>query len=210
MQKSAIDWGVGQLWTWNVVTGCPRNCSVNGKPYCYAHRIHERFYKTPFSDVVFHPERLFDKMPTKPSHIFVGSMSDIQYWKPEWVNEIIQICRDCYGHTFMFLSKNPRSYFGFNWPNNCMLGLTITHSSNLNDRALDFHTRKGMEHTFLSIEPLMGILNKCVYYGRMEKIIVGAMTGPGAIPPKLEWVQSVKDNCPADRVFWKPNIRKYL
>jgi hypothetical protein len=31
MQKSAIDWGVGQLWTWNVVTGCPRNCSVNGK-----------------------------------------------------------------------------------------------------------------------------------------------------------------------------------
>jgi hypothetical protein len=36
------------------------------------------------------------------------------------------------------------------------------------------------------------------------------MTGPGAIPPKPEWIQSIKDNVLGDKIFWKNNIRKYL
>ena len=68
MNKTSIDWpGLG--YTWNPVTGCRRGCS-----YCYARKIHERFYKTPFSDIVFHPERLDDPdlYRKAPCKIFVG------------------------------------------------------------------------------------------------------------------------------------------
>ena len=208
MQKSAIDWGVGQLWTWNVVTGCPRNCSVNGKPYCYARRIHERFYKTPFSDVVFHPERLNDKMPKEASIIFVGSMSDIQFWQRLHIMQILNVCALNPWHTFMFLSKYAGSYDGFSWPANTMQGLTITGSESINTQHEKIINMYRYPRPFLSIEPLLGNLE--IQINGFEKIIVGAMTGPGAIPPKPEWIQSVKDNCPADRVFWKPNIGKYL
>jgi hypothetical protein len=38
---------------------------------------------------------------------------------------------------------------------------------------------------------------------RDMQVIVGQMSGRGAIAPKREWVQSIKDNVPADRIYWK-------
>lgn len=196
MNKTDIEWCD---YTWNPITGCRRGCS-----YCYARRIHERFYKTPFRNIVFHRERLADKMPKWPSRIFVGSMSDCQYWNINEFYQVLEVCNKNRQHTFMFLSKSEYSYKGIYFPDNCMQGVTVTMEGRRGANIMEILPRP-----FLSIEPLLGNLEIRVDES-LELVIVGAMTGPGATPPKPEWVQSVKDNVPADKIFWKNNIRKYL
>lgn len=203
MQKTKIDWP-GLTHTWNPITGCKRNCS-----YCYARRIHERFYKTPFADIVFHPKRLREaKKLTGDEKIFVGSMSDIEYWPREQTQQIIEVCKMACGSTFMFLSKNADSYKGFNWPANTMQGLTITGKERWEKELFEVIEIVGCPRPFISIEPLMGCIVGINIPKKVELIIVGAMTGPGAIKPQPEWIQSVKDNMPADKIYWKNNIKE--
>lgn len=202
MQLSKIDWGVGPLYTWNPITGCKRGCS-----WCYARRIHTRFNKRPFSDIVFHEKRLMDIRKLKSgSTIFVGSMSDHEYWPGYEKTLIIKECASYPFNTFMFLSKTHASYFGFAWPANTMQGLTIT-GEDFGRNYTYINLQKKYPRPFLSIEPLLGIIPK-TDYSKFERIIVGAMTGPGAVPVKPEWIQSIKDHCPAEKIFWKPSIKK--
>jgi len=200
MNKTKIEWCD---FTFNPVTGCKRGCS-----YCYARRIHQRFHPgVPFENIDYHPERLADAMPKKPSKIFVGSMSDIEYWPMEVTQKILDVCEVYPRHTFMFLSKSPHSYDGANWPKNCMQGLTLEKCETVNENYSVTLMCK-YPRPFLSIEPILGpVYNQTI--GKFELVIVGAMTGPGAIPPKPEWVQSVKDNVPKEKLFLKSNILKY-
>ena len=200
--KNSIGWAE---YTWNPITGCKRGCQ-----YCYARRINERFNKTPFDKIIFHPERLEEPMPKKFSIIFVGSMSDIEYWNHADTQKIIDKI-EYKNHQFMFLSKSPFSYHGFMWPNNTMQGLTMTLEEHQDDQ-----TRKAITmirnsiRPYLSIEPILGELKIFKPMHLFHTIIVGAMTGPGAIKPKREWIQSIKDNIPPNEIYWKKNIRKCL
>ena len=196
--------------TWNVVSGCRRGC-----PYCYAKRIHDRFDPhVPFSHIEFHEGRLLDKMPRAPSKIFVGSMSDIEYWEKEWVERILDVCRQNKRHTFMFLSKEPHSYRGFEWPENTMQGLTETKVDNPIESYEVMDEMVHLPRPFLSIEPLLGMFFCIGGKGKLpdeyELVIVGAMTGPGAIFPRQEWIESVRMNVPAEKIYWKRNIQRYL
>ena len=209
INKTKINWGVGQLYTWNPVTGCPRNCSVNGKPYCYARRIHERFNKTPFSEIVFHPKRLNDLRKLKqPSVIFVGSMSDHEYWEYGIKIQILNECQLHPQHTFMFLSKSAESYCSIAWPRNTMQGLTLTKINTLRELS-ELNLISEFPRPFLSIEPLFGNVDATIL-DKFERVIVGAMTGPYAVPVQPGWVQSIKDNVPADKIFFKKSMKKYL
>jgi protein gp37 len=204
LNKTAINWGYGKnFFTWNAITGCKRGCD-----YCYARRIHNRFHPdTPFSDIVYHIDRLGDpKREKKPSTIFVGSMSDIEYWPKENTKTIVNVCQLNPQHTFMFLSKNPVSYCDIEWPQNTMQGLTIEHMM----------TEKNKEavakiclfpRPFLSIEPLLGGIDDRIP-DKIEKIIVGAQTGPGAVPVKRSWILSIKAYCNNDKIFWKNSIKE--
>ena len=202
--KKSIGWAD---YTWNPITGCKRGCY-----YCYARRIHDRFNKSPFSDIVFHHKRLREIEKLEGGEkIFVGSMSDIEYWPRNQTQKILDVCKMASGTTFMFLSKNPLSYIGFDWPKNTMQGLTLTGAEPAYEQRLMIFYQSLKDRPFLSIEPLLGILdNGNSSMKKMELVIVGAMTGPGAIPPKQEWIQSIKDNVPAEKIFWKDNIKKYL
>lgn len=60
---------------------------------------------------------------------------------------------------------------------------------------------------------LVKICHRCggtgkVYYPRIDWIIIGSQTGPGAKPPKPEWVQNIIDQCRAAGVpvFVKPPL----
>lgn len=201
--KKSIGWCD---FTFNPITGCKRGCS-----YCYARRIHERFYKTPFTDIVFHKERLFDKMPKEPSNIFVGSMSDCQYWNDSQWYDVLGVCKQNYQHTFMFLSKCPTAYHDVKMPSNCMQGLTLTSIDSKDRLTMIDGLFNYASRPYLSIEPLLGnVVDAGVWYDLLDLIIVGAMTGVGALKPRLEWIQSIKDNVPADKIYWKSNIKKYL
>jgi protein gp37 len=203
MQKTKIDWP-GLSYTWNPVTGCPRCCS-----YCYARRIHERFYSYPFSIITYHKSRLNDPSKLKkPSVIFVGSMSDIEYWNKDFIRLILAECENNKQHTFMFLSKSPKSYAGFNWPENTMQGLTLTKCNTVGENYWVTLLVGNCPRPFISIEPLMGMFQFNPSFQIMEKIIVGAMTGSNAVTPKQEWIDSIQKFIRGDQIYWKENIKK--
>ncbi len=200
MNRTKIDWP-NLDYTWNPVVGCRRNCS-----YCYAKRMNTRFKWIPeWTKPQFFPERLREPLNVrKQSTIFVGSISDICYWENLWIRKVINECISCFGHTFMFLTKDPTIYCDIYFPSNCMLGGTITQFKNVFDAEIIAKLCELKNKTFLSIEPLLGIVGEIPK--DIDLVIVGAMTGVGAIKPKKEWIDSIKH----PNIYFKSNIRKYI
>jgi protein gp37 len=144
-------------------------------------------------------------MPTKPAFIFIGSMSDIEYWNYHTLSIVRDVCARNPKHTFLFLSKGVCAYAGIDWPDNTMQGLTMELTQTAHCQAERIEATCYYPHPFLSLEPLCGCLRVGIP-AKIERVIVGAMTGPGAIKVRPEWVQSIKDHCPADKLFWKASI----
>lgn len=192
-------------YTWNPVTGCKRGCF-----YCYAAKMHRRFCSTPFSNIVFHKKRLGEpEKVKKPSTIFVGSNTDIFYWKPQWKTQIFDVCELIPQHTFMFLTKEPSAYKGFYHGKNIMQGMTLTcEQPTVELQEYLIYAIECVPRPFISIEPILGTLKAGI--NNCEIVIVGAMTGQKPIIPEKEWIESVIQHVPKDRIYWKNNIKPYL
>jgi len=196
MNKTKIDWCD---YTWNPIVGCAGGCH-----YCYAKRLNDRFNWLPdFTKPQLYPSRLSSiefKPLKKPSIIFVCSMGDI-FGCPEFpeyaVETIIAAMSHYPQHVFMVLTKRPEEYGKYQWPKNAMLGITMTSGEN---RALSGLHLGAENKTFLSAEPLFGNFGPIL----ANLVIVGAQTGPGAVKPKREWVDSIKHH----NIFYKGNIVK--
>jgi len=213
MNPTTIDWP-GLTHTWNPGYGCLRGCSLNGKPWCYAKALHDKRmkakkegkklaprYANPFNEMHFFPQDLkIVKKSRVVKKVFVGSMTDICYWKPNWMQEVLDVIRKRPEIEFMFLTKNPERYSEFDFPANCQLGWTVTTG-----KGTDCYAMASMNKTFLSIEPLLGSFENTELRG-FDLVIVGAMTGPGAVVPKKEWIKSIKH----PNIHYKENIKKFL
>lgn len=128
--------------TWNVFVGCRFACTYcdpsfkaqmkrqkpvidkNGKKrgcqLCYDYEPH------------FHPERLFQKLPqTKGDQfIWVGSSGDISFARRDWMLSILNHIENDKERTFFFQTKNPRWYYNYEFPPNCLLGITLETDRN--------------------------------------------------------------------------------
>ncbi len=206
LNKTKINWPWKPLYTWNPITGCKRNCW-----YCYAKKMRHRFWpNVPWDELMFFDERLEEPiLYKKPVYIFVGSMSDICFWGKVWIDRILEVIKQCPQHTFIFLTKSPEFYQNYSWPDNCILGVTITgYKGEIQYESYVKLLETKHKRLFISIEPLLGIL-KYPFFSFIEyfeKVIVGQMTGAGAIKSKPEWIQSIKDNVPAEKLYWKQKL----
>ena len=197
MKKSSIEW---TEFTSNPIRGkCLHACS-----YCYAERIRLRF-KRP-EEISWHPEELMMiEQRKKPSVIFMGSMYDIfgKWVSSEWINKIIDITRKCPQHTFLFLTKNPYRYMEFDFPNNCWLGYTEDGTNDI--RGWIYLRDVENKNTFISFEPLIG--NKLnVNFAHIKGVIIGAMTGPGAIEPDRITIDAIIGRAEDKPIFLKNNL----
>jgi len=170
-------------FTWNPVTGCRHDCF-----YCYVPRLHNYELK-PY----FHPKRLPQPLKIrKPSSIFCGSTTDpMGDWLPvEWIHEILKIIYQCPQHTFYFLTKNPKRYVEFEFPDNCILGTTIeSQFPSFRAQELIDATAHRNNKLFVCFEPLLSDIQ--IDMTALSWIIIGAMTGPEAdkYRPKREWIE---------------------
>ncbi len=108
----------------------------------------------------------------------------------EWIYKILRIVRTCQRqHIFLFLTKNPKRYLEFKFPDNCWLGTTIT-----NNHTLAYKSKN--ESCFISCEPLLEDI-KGEWLKYQKWIIIGALNCNGKVvsPDKggtqREWVRNL-------------------
>ena len=203
----------GKYWdvSWNPVTGCSP-CSP-GCDNCWAKRMAYRFKGRydgyPIDDpfrVTFHPERLNDPLKwRKPKRIFVGDMGDMFHPDVDkfWIGSVMDTVHHAYWHTFFLLTKRPERMKNIlsNWNldnfKNLRLGVTVCSSDELWKIENLFKIPGAFK--WLSLEPLLGDLDILKhldpYSPYLNWIVVGAESGPGRRPAKIEWIRSIVNQC---------------
>ncbi len=215
--------------TFNPVWGCRNHCE-----YCYARKIARRFSKkilfreTYFTkkyvsfyeeldkkikkfEPVFLEHQFNKKFPKKPQRIFVGSMSEIYYWREEWIEMVIEKVKQYPQHTFMFLTQHPEVYAQHLFPSNCWLGVTLTKNK-LIQRAGCISKKK---IRFLSIEPILEKIDiEIIDDFKPDWVIIGAETGnrKGKVIPEKEWLEVIIHFCKRTftPLYIKDNVIKYF
>lgn len=201
-------------FSWNPITGCEHGCN-----YCYARRIATRFKPKdapalgpagglqlappgeafPYGFApTWHPHRLSEPQAKKaPAIVFCCDMADLWGdWVPRWAQEkVLEATHEARQHIYLMLTKAPENYPDTDLvPRNVWEGTTVESRENLSrvDELVDQYDRTCT--LWVSAEPLLGpIVGDWV--GSVDWIVLGAQTGPGAVPPDREWVQDLVDCC---------------
>lgn len=220
MGKTKIDWCDQVL---NPFVGCSK-CSP-GCHNCYAEKFAVRLAKNPnpkisakYKDVVDdngnwtgHISNLdlscFDKLPKKPSRVFIGSMTDIFHdnMPYEYQMKIMDKICDYQQHTFLLLTKRIKQaqylfqklnpYIGF--LQNIWLGATVCNQEEA-DKKIPILLQIPAAKHYVSIEPMLGNIDIRHYLqgeNKLDWVIAGGETGKNARPAHETWVKKLRDQC---------------
>ena len=161
-------------------------------------------------DPTFYPHRLLEPIREKTaSLIFVVDVGDLfGAWVPdEWINQILDVVRECPHHTFQFLTKNPNCYLQFEFPENSWVGTSINSDKDAQRAKIIQEVKAPVR--FLSIEPLLGEVS--FDFAGLQWIILGAQTGKNPQKPKQQWIDHIIDQTRQLKIplLMKDNISKY-
>jgi protein gp37 len=177
-----------------------------------AARYAEGFRTTVHEDLVDLPRRW-----RQPRTVFVNSMSDLfqESISFDFIRRVFETMAACPQHTFQVLTKRsgrlrqlaPRLPL----PSNVWMGVSVE-----NERVMHRMADLGAVPAavrFLSCEPLIGPLEQ-LPLARIDWVIVGGESGPGARPMQKQWVHAIFRQCRAAQVpfFFKQwgGVRKDL
>lgn len=221
MMKNKIGWCDA---TWNPVFGCNNGCK-----YCYARKLSFRFAKE-FAKIHgldpdifrnFDPvwlEKNFNKtIPKNATHIFVNSMSDVMYWKSEWIEKVLRKTQDYPEKKFLFLTKSFETTFRNIYHvlrsklldvRNIYVGVTAENQKDIEN--INFIPT--VDSLFVSIEPIQERIDlNAIKKKEIKQIIVGAETGnrKEKVIPKAEWIEEIREYCQKNgvKLFEKDSLR---
>ena len=209
-EHSKIEW---TDITWNPIRGC--TVISPGCTHCYAETFAERF-----RGVKGHPyEQGFDlkRIPgkiaepfrwTKPSMVFVNSMSDLFHEDvPEdYIVAVADVMRQANWHTYQVLTKRAdrmqrllstrlRDYAQLD---HIWWGVSVENRAHGVPRIEKLRDAPAAMR-FLSVEPLLENLGPLRLDG-IHWVIVGGESGPRARPMRQEWVIALRDQCREDGI----------
>jgi protein gp37 len=198
--NSHIEWTDA---TWNPVTGCTKISP--GCKHCYAERLANRLklmgqknYRNGF-EVTLQPQML--ELPLRwksPKRIFVNSMSDLFHKDVplSYIKNVFSVMGRAHWHQYQVLTKRAERLLElshrFHWAPQIWMGVSVENEEYL--ERIDHLRQTGAYVKFLSLEPLLGPLPK-LNLQRIDWVIVGGESGPGARPMNPEWVEDIRDQC---------------
>lgn len=207
MKRSSIEW---TQVTWNPLTGC--NKVSQGCKFCYAERMAKRLqamgvpqYKNGFK-LTLAPQVLDAPYSWKsPRIVFVNSMSDLFHEEVplDYIKKVFKVMNETPQHTYQVLTKRSerlKEIAGeLEWTKNIWMGVSVEEEK-VSFRILDLIETPAYIK-FLSVEPLIGAV-KNLYLDKIDWVIVGGESGPGARPLKKEWIDSIHKQCKKKKVHF--------
>jgi len=150
------------------------------------------------------PEKLEEPLRwMTPRRIFVNSMSDLFHKDvpDHFVRAVAQVMHTTTWHTYQVLTKRPERMLHLLESELSMVAgeSHIWWGVSVEDRThglprIDLLRRAPVRVRFLSIEPLLEDLGE-LDLAKIDWVIVGGESGPGARPMKADWVRSLRDQC---------------
>ena len=203
--QSSIEWTDA---TWNPVRGCTKISP--GCKHCYAETFAERFrgvkghpYEQGF-DLRLVPEKLAEPLRWRTSKmIFVNSMSDLFHDQvpDEYIVAVAKVMTAARWHTFQVLTKRSerlrhllatKLHFAATQPH-IWWGVSVEDKKYGLPRIADLRDSPAAVK-FLSVEPLLEDLGS-INLKKINWVIVGGESGPGARPMQQDWVLSLRNQC---------------
>jgi protein gp37 len=212
MQKTKIDWAD---YVFNPIKGiCPIDCKTpDGKSYCYARRIYERFKLDPTPRLDAIEMCNMQNTGAIDKRIFVCSTFDLFHpIVDNWRAAILETIKYCKKNIFIILTKLPER-IDRPVPDNVWLGVSVESAKEWH-RARTLACFTGAKKKFISFEPMLGPVDEEEFpyvAGEFDWFVVGRLTGHGKKgDPAREWIKQILDiakffNRP---VFMKSNLQE--
>lgn len=190
----------------------------DGGKYTHPYGVQKNGFGMFNGEIKTHPERLDIPMRRRKPTVYAVWNDLFHEAVPiEFQSEVYRTMATAYQHTFLVLTKrhnimamalnrNPdRVDRGDIWH-----GLTVCNQQEWAEKKKYFAMIPGRK--FLSLEPMLAAIDleltktfKEPFFGwpdsemerkmRIDAVILGGETGPGARPMQMKWVQSIRDQC---------------
>lgn len=235
-------------FTWSPVAGCLHGCRWHMRQednlmfedleeeapetaICYAELIAnsarlQRSYPKGFEHIYWHPERLGQpKKMKEPAGIFLDAMSDAMGVgvKEEWIEQVLDVCRETPWHNYQLLTKNAPRLLKFDFPENIWIGVSSSpdilmgkemdahRKQRYMNRALEVLSQIDVPVRWISFEPLNQDYSEVLdrYPNVIQWAVVGAASnGRKYYPPRREDFEMTMGalNSQSIPVFYKGNM----
>ena len=204
MENNLIQWPRAKYWTkaFNPVVGCEK--ISEGCQNCYAERVTAKFG---INGGNFAPKIMHNAKPPKSGVVFVGNMTDIF---GEWVENydlVTYLTSLSTSAVNLVLTKRSKRFENFNASSSdhVWYGVTCENQQRADERIPHLLSMRNTNNRWLSLEPLLGPINlayPCFTDGcnhgselHIDWVVVGAESGPNRRECKIEWIESIVNQC---------------
>jgi protein gp37 len=137
--------------------------------------------------------------------VFCASVADVFEDRPELAaprRRLFLLIGETRNLDWLLLTKRPENLARMvppgPWPN-VWLGVSVEDQARADERIPHLLAAPAAVR-FLSCEPLLSAVDLSCYLARLDWVIAGGESGPGARPFLLEWAESLRDQCAAAAV----------